>query len=171
MSDPVRLYLVRHAIAADRGSEWPDDTQRPLTKRGVARMRRSVEGLRALGVQVDLILTSPLVRAMQTARILAAGLRPKPALERLDALGPGIAPSDVAAALTRHDTKDAGTIALVGHEPGLGLLAAWLLGTDTPLPFKKGGVCRIDVVGLPPGRDGALVWFATPKMLRTLDGR
>jgi phosphohistidine phosphatase SixA len=56
----------------------------------------------------------------------------------------------------------------VGHEPDLGRLAAWLIGSREPLTFKKGGVCRIDVAGTAEPRDGVLVWMATPKMLRAL---
>jgi phosphohistidine phosphatase SixA len=59
-------------------------------------------------------------------------------------------------------------VALVGHEPGLGELAAWLIGARNPLTFRKGGVCRIDVPDQTAGRNGQLVWFATPKMLRAL---
>ena len=70
MPQTRQLYLVRHAIAAERGDKWPDDTKRPLTHKGAARMRQAVEGLRALGVEIDLVLTSPLVRAEQTADIL-----------------------------------------------------------------------------------------------------
>ena len=160
------LYLVRHAIAAERGPKWPDDAKRPLTHKGAARMRQVVRGLRALGVEIDLVLTSPLVRARQTADLLVEGLGSAPALDVAPALAPEETPPAVAAALARHAT--ANRIALVGHEPALGLLAAWLIGAREPIAFRKGGVCRIDVPALPPGRNGQLVWLATPKMLRAL---
>ena len=70
MAGPCELYLVRHAIAAERGEDWPDDDKRPLTARGVARFKESVDGMRRLGVEVDEIFTSPLVRAKQTADVL-----------------------------------------------------------------------------------------------------
>jgi len=165
-STGTSLYLVRHAIAAERGPKWPDDTKRPLTHKGAARMRQVVRGLRALGVEIDLVLTSPLVRARQTADLLVEGLGTAPAFEVVPALAPEEPPSAVAAAVGRHAT--ATRVALVGHEPALGLLGAWLIGAREPLVFKKGGVCRIDVPTLPPGRNGQLVWFATPKMLRAL---
>jgi phosphohistidine phosphatase len=158
------IYIVRHAIAGERGPEWPDDTKRPLTPKGVTRMRQQVEGLRALDVEIDVVFTSPLVRAHETAKILTAGLRPTPKLKLLDTLAPGHTPADVAESLV--DLDDCDAIALVGHEPGLGELAAWLIGARQPLPFKKGGVARIEVPDLPPGRTGQLVWLATPKMLR-----
>jgi phosphohistidine phosphatase len=160
------LYLVRHAIAATRGEKWPDDTKRPLTHKGMASMRLVVNGLDALGVKPALVLTSPLVRAYQTAELLVEGLDSVPDLEVLDALSPGRPPSDVAEALGAYPKLRA--IALVGHEPDMGQLAAWLIGAREPLTFKKGGACRIDIASIPPGRTGRLVWFATPKMLRAL---
>jgi len=160
------LYIVRHAIAGVRGDEWPDDDKRPVTRKGAAKMRQAVRGLDALGARIDLVLTSPLVRARQTADILADGLDPSPTLDVTNALAPGHPPAAIAEALGAH--KGCRAIALVGHEPDLGVLAAWLLGAREPLPFKKGGVCRIDVPGLPPAQDGQLRWFATPRMLRGL---
>ena len=164
MSHPAELYLVRHAVAAPRGEEWPDDARRPLTARGVARFKGAVEGLGTLGVEVDEIFTSPLVRARQTAALLAAGLAGSPPVRVLDALSPGHAPGFVVTALARAARRR--RVALVGHEPGLGELAAHLIGARRPLPFRKGGVCRIDVESLAPRHTGALAWFATPKLLR-----
>lgn len=166
MSTPTELYLVRHAIAAERGSEWPDDTKRPLTERGIGRFKEAVKGLRHLDVTVDEIFTSPLVRAKQTAEILAEGLPGKPSVKVLDALSPGHAPGSMLAQLAR--TARRRRIALVGHEPGLGELAAHLIGAGRALEFKKGGVCRIDVESLSSRRAGALNWFVTPKVLRGL---
>jgi phosphohistidine phosphatase len=166
MATPSELYLVRHAIAAERGEDWPDDDKRPLTARGVARFKESVEGLLHLDVALDEIFTSPLVRAKQTADILAATLPGKPAVKLLDALAPGHAPATVMAQLAR--TAKRRRIALVGHEPSLGELAAHLIGAGRALPFKKGGVCRIDVESLTSRRAGALGWFVTPKLLRGL---
>ena len=167
MPRPLELYLVRHAIAETRGEEWPDDDERPLTARGVARFREAVDGLRTLDTEVDEIFTSPLVRARQTAEILAAGLaRGKPAVRTLDALAPGHDPPSVLAQLARAVRRR--RVALVGHEPGLGELAAHLIGAGRALPFKKGGICRIDVESLASRRAGALAWFVTPKLLRGL---
>jgi phosphohistidine phosphatase len=163
---PHELYLVRHAIAADRGEEWPDDDKRPLTVRGVSRFKDAVEGLRKIGVEVDEIFTSPLVRAKHTADLLAAGLPGKPPVKTLDALAPGHTPTSVMAQLTRAARRR--RLAIVGHEPGLGELAAHLIGAGRALPFKKGGVCRIDVESLTSRRPGALSWFVTPRLLRRL---
>jgi phosphohistidine phosphatase len=163
---PSELYLVRHAVAAERGDEWPDDTKRPLTERGISRFREVVQGLEAFDVGIDEVFTSPLVRAKQTADLLVAGLEPRPSLKILEALAPGHAPSTVVAQLAKAARRR--RIALVGHEPDLGELAAYLIGAPRALPFKKGGVCRIDVEGLASKRAGALVWFVPPKVLRKL---
>jgi phosphohistidine phosphatase len=160
------LYLVRHAIAAERGDEWPDDNKRPLTERGISRFKEGIGGLRWLDVTLDEVITSPLVRAKQTADLLAGGLAGKPVVRVLDALAPGHAPSAVMTQLAKLARRT--RIAIVGHEPGLGELAAHLIGAPRPLPFRKGGVCRIDVESLTSKRAGSLVWFVTPKMLREL---
>lgn len=161
------LYLVRHGIAAERGKEWPDDSKRPLTHKGIARMREVAAGLKDLEVSFDLILTSPLVRARQTADLLHQGLGGSIPLEETTLLGPGGRPADLIEFL--RSKKKVDRIALVGHEPDLGQLAAFLIGARAPLVFKKGGICRIDFEKFPPVPPGHLVWFALPKMLRALD--
>ena len=166
MDADIQLYLIRHGLAASRGEAFPDDTKRPLTPQGVARLRREAAGLAALGVRFDLVLTSPLVRARQTADVLAQALAPRTAVTELPALAPGGTASATASALAEYSRYAA--IALVGHEPDLGQLAARLIGTRAAIPFKKGSVCRIDVEALPPSRPGRLAWFASPKMLRKL---
>lgn len=160
------VYLVRHAIAAERGPRWPDDNRRPLTHKGRARMRQVVMGLRRLGVEVDVILSSPLVRAAETAELIAEGLAVSPSVEMTTSLAPGQPQEALARALEPYSGRSA--LALVGHEPGLGELAAWLIGSAEPLIFKKGGVCRIELRRLPPKGTGQLVWHATPAMLRGL---
>jgi len=164
--EPCELYLVRHAIAAERGEEWPDDTKRPLTDVGITRFKEGVKGLAWLGVEIDEIFTSPLVRAKQTATLLAAGLGNKTSVKILDALSPGHAPRQVMNELSR--TAKRRRIALVGHEPGLGELAAHLVAAARPVPFKKGGVCCIAIQGLTSRRAGELLWLLPPKVLRRL---
>ena len=164
--EPCSLYLVRHAIAADRGEEWPDDTKRPLTDTGITRFKEAVAGLAWLDVEIDEIFTSSLVRAKQTAAILAHGLGNKTSVKTLEALAPGHSPRQVMSDLSRSAKRH--RIALVGHEPGLGELAAHLIGAPRALPFKKGGACCIEIQGLTSRRPGELVWFLPPKVLRRL---
>jgi phosphohistidine phosphatase len=166
MSGPYQLYLVRHGVAEDRGGAWPDDTKRPLTSDGMSRMRKATRGLSHLGLALDVILTSPLVRARQTADILAAGLEPRPTVVTTDALAPGASYAAIVAELEKLARKTG--VALVGHEPGVGELAARLVGSRHPIEFKKGAVCRIDLDEIPPGGPGDLRWMMTPKLLRAL---
>jgi phosphohistidine phosphatase len=164
--EPCDLYLVRHAIAAERGEQWPDDTKRPLTDVGIARFKEAVEGLKWLDVEIDEIFTSPLVRAKQTATLLAHGLGNKTSVKTLESLAPGHTPRQVINELSR--TAKRHRIALVGHEPGLGELAAHLLGAARALPFKKGGVSYIAIQGLTSRRPGELEWCLPPRVLRRL---
>jgi phosphohistidine phosphatase len=162
----LELYLIRHGIAEDRGEDWPDDSKRPLTNGGITKLRKEARGLVTLGVAFDQIVTSPLVRTRQTADVLAEVLKSKPPIAASDALAPAGTPAAVIQEIARHARKP--RVALVGHEPNMGELAAQLIGAKAPLEFKKGGLCRIDFDVLPPKGVGALRWFVTPKMLRAL---
>ena len=162
----LELYLVRHAIAAERGADYPDDSKRPLTSDGIARFRKETKALAALGVDVDHIISSPLVRAKQTAEILSAALPSQPSITTSDALAPAGTPTAVYQELAKHMRK--ARIALVGHEPNIGELAARLIGSRTPMEFKKGAICRIDFEVFPPKGHGHLRWFVMPRMLRKL---
>jgi phosphohistidine phosphatase len=162
----TELYLIRHGVAEERGDAWPDDAKRPLTQDGVSKLRKSARGLKALGVVIDVIVTSPFVRTRQTAEIIAAGLDPHPHIVTADSLTPGGAVTAVLSDLEKQAKRE--RIALVGHEPGIGELAARLLGTRHPIPFKKGAVCLIDIEALPPPGPGDLRWFLTPKIMRAI---
>jgi phosphohistidine phosphatase len=165
MAAPIELYLVRHAIAAERGPNYPDDRERPLTSEGVARFKRTVEGLKALEVKLELVLTSPLVRASHTAELLVAGIGGKPRLDQLEALAPGGRMTDVLEAVARY-SKRAKQLAVVGHEPDLGELAARLLRSRGTIEFKKGAVCCIELDGAMPNGPGTLKWLMPPRVLR-----
>lgn len=166
MAHGHQLYVIRHGLADARGERWPDDAKRPLTREGIARLRKSARALRGLGVDFDLILTSPLVRARQTAEILAEGQDLKAAVVVTAALAPGGTPAGVVKELGKHARERA--IAMVGHEPGLGALASALIGVPQPIPFKKGAVCRIDVDSVAALGPGTLRWLLTPKVLGRL---
>jgi phosphohistidine phosphatase len=162
----VELYIVRHAIAAERGPEWPDDTRRPLTERGIDRFKQVVAGLVFLDVRLDVIFTSPLLRAQQTAEYLSEGLPDEVPLEFADTLAPGHTPVEMMEQIARQG-GGAARVAVVGHEPDLGALAGWLIGARRALPFKKGGVARFDMDGL-TSRYASLAWHMPPKVLRKL---
>ncbi|MEQ1573814.1 MAG: phosphohistidine phosphatase SixA [Vicinamibacterales bacterium] len=160
------ISIVRHAIAAERGEEWPDDTKRPLTEQGIARFKEVVRGLAWLEVGIDEIFTSPLVRARQTAALLAAGISGKPNMKVLESLAPGHSVAAVLQELAQ--TARRKRVALVGHEPGLGELAGHLIGTRRALPFRKGGACHILIESFSTRRAGELQWFLPPRALRKL---
>jgi phosphohistidine phosphatase len=162
----LELYLIRHGLAADRGDEYPDDSKRPLTSDGIAQLRKEARALDAFGIGFDHIITSPLVRTRQSADVFAEHLKSKPAVSNSDALAPAGTPAAVMQEVGKHARK--GRVALVGHEPNLGELAARLIGARSPLDFKKGAICRIDFDVLPPKGAGRLRWFVTPKMLRRM---
>ena len=161
---PCELYLVRHAVAAERGDDWPDDTKRPLTAKGVSRFKEVVRGLVWLGVGLDEIYSSPLVRAKQTADLLSEGLKERTSVRTIDELSPGHEPASVLAELGKRVKRR--RVALVGHEPDLGELAAALIDAPRALAFRKGGVCRIDVDRVGASAQGSLIWFLPPKVLR-----
>ena len=166
MAGPFELYFIRHGVAEEQGEAWPDDTKRPLTEDGMSRLRKSARGLERVGVTFDVMLTSPLVRTRQTAEILAAAFAPRPPIVNVESLTPEGTYQGVIADLEKQSRRL--RIALVGHEPSIGELAARLSGSRHPFEFKKGAVCRIDVETLPPGGPGSLRWFLTPRMLRAL---
>ncbi len=158
------LLLVRHAIAEERGAAWPDDDVRPLTKKGKTRMREVAARLQAIRETADIIVSSPLKRALDTARILKEEWQSEADVEVVNVLAPGHTPAETIAAVAKAASEE--RIVLVGHEPHLGELAAWLIGAKQLVPFRKGGVARIDVETLSRPREGQLIWLATPKMLR-----
>lgn len=166
MATPLEVYLIRHGVAAERGEEYPDDSKRPLTSEGISALRKEARALDGLGIGFDYIITSPLVRARQTADVFAEHLKTKPSVSNSDALAPAGSPAAVVQEIVKHARK--GRIALVGHEPNMGELAARLIGARAAIEFKKGAICRIDFEALPPKGVGHLRWFIAPKMLRKL---
>ena len=162
----LELYLIRHGIAAERGEAYADDSKRPLTSDGIAALRKEAKALAHLGISFDQIIASPLVRTKQTAEVFAQILPTKPSIALADALAPAGTPPAVFQELAKYMRKQ--SIALVGHEPNIGELAARLIGARVPLEFKKGAICRIDFEVFPPKGAGHLRWFITPRMLRRL---
>jgi phosphohistidine phosphatase len=166
VTGPYEIYLIRHGLAEERGDAWPDDAKRPLTGEGKSALRKIARGLARRGVGFDIILTSPFVRARQTAETIATELEHRPPLVSVESLTPSGSFVSVLTDLEKHAKK--ARIALVGHEPSIGELAARLAGMRRPLEFKKGAICRIDFDVPPPKGGGMLRWFLTPKMLRSL---
>ena len=168
----MRLYLVRHGIAADADAKrWPDDRQRPLTAAGARRFKRTagalVELMQSAG-DVERLIVSPLVRARETAAILHRAGLPDPIEESV--LAPGRTAARVLAVLRAHDVQ---SLALVGHEPDLGrLLAVCIAGPDARLSlhFRKGAAACLWFAGAPRVGEATLEWLLPPKALRALRG-
>jgi phosphohistidine phosphatase len=162
----MKLYLMRHGIALDRiGGAVQNDFQRPLTEEGRTEATAVALALKRFGVGADVVVSSPLVRAKQTAEIISDVFAVKHALEITEALAPGGGASDLYKVLRKLVPFQEAF--LVGHEPDIGRLAGTLLwsGPDLNISFKKAGVCRIDVFEIPPTSPGELKWFLTPKIL------
>lgn len=161
----MKLYLLRHGDAADQSdSRYATDAARPLTPKGIKRTRQLANGLRQMDITFDVIFSSPLVRARQTAEIVARSLKLEKHLRLTNHLAPEGAFVDIVAQIenVRPVSK---TLLLVGHEPFLSGLIS-LLCTGGPvlgLTLKKGGLCRLEVATLKAGRCALLEWLLSPR--------
>lgn len=157
------LYILRHAIAEERDHEkWPDDSHRPLTRKGAKRMRRAAEGMRALNLSFDVIYTSPFVRAKQTAGIVATVFDAKK-LRETETLAVDGDPEELITLINNADAAFE-RVLLVGHEPYLSDLISTLVIGDSSLPLtmKKGALCKLTVSTLTYGRCATLDWLLPP---------
>lgn len=167
----MELLVVRHAIAHERNvRRWPDDRHRPLTPEGVRKFRKVALGLKRLGIRPQRVLTSPLVRARQTADLLAQ-VAQWPAPMECAELSPEYAPADVIGLLRKFRVK---TIAVVGHEPALGSLILTCVTGSTyreALTLKKGGLASVEFPRLPRAGGATLRWVYAPRILRAVAKR
>lgn len=166
----MRLLIVRHAHARDSeefAATGRPDSERPLSGEGERRMKAAVDGVRMLVPELDAIATSPYRRAQQTAALVAAPYRLTPQL--VSALAPAGGPDGVVAWLAG---QRSGCLAVVGHEPDLGRLAAVLLTGRAGdfLPLKKGAVCCLELPAEPVAGAGRLTWLLTASQLGMLRG-
>jgi phosphohistidine phosphatase len=166
----MKLLVIRHAIAQERDvfskSGKPDDL-RPLTPKGRRRMARTAAGLRRLVPRIDVLVSSPLVRAQQTATVVAEeyGI---PTGEATAVLAPGATMESFASWAAAQKGNE--VIAVVGHEPHLSSLVTWLVSglEDSRLELKKGGVCLLEFADAPARASATLLWLQTPRSLRQL---
>ena len=158
----MQLLVIRHALAEDAGP-GRDDAARALTDPGKAKLRQAVRGLRALEIQFERILTSPWKRAAQTADLLAPIASAAPIATDLLTRPPG--PELLAMIAERNETT-----AVVGHEPWLGELVAWLAFGDPKhgdaLVIKKCGVLWLEGTSVPGGMQ--IRASIPPKLLRAI---
>jgi phosphohistidine phosphatase len=162
------LYIVRHSDAVPSGTPGVPEDERPLTDKGVKKMREIARGLRAVDVKPELILSSPLPRARRTAEIVVEEMGGGIPLKLTDALSP----SGNRSALYREFRTDRrlSAVMIVGHQPALGEIAgeiAWG-SAEHYLELKKGGVCALEIGRLDPTPAGTLLWLLTPAISRQI---
>lgn len=166
----MRLYLLRHAIAVERGTEgYEQDDTRPLTPKGERRMARIARGIRGLRLPFDLILSSPVLRARQTAEILVRFLGDESLLHFTEHLRPD-GNSALLIEEIRTDHARCRNVVLVGHQPYLGELASRLIDgrPGSAIDLKKGGLARLTTDGLKNGKCATLDWLLSPRILVAL---
>lgn len=154
------LYFLRHGLAGDKTKWQSDDRLRPLTQEGNASMIHTAERIEALNLGLDLIISSPLVRAYQTAEIVARRLAMMDKLVQDERLAPGVGFQGLAGILEGHFED---TIMLVGHEPDFSGMLTTLIGGGK-LVLQKGGLARVDLTSNEPLL-GKLVWLLPREFL------
>jgi phosphohistidine phosphatase len=167
----MNLYIIRHAMAVEPGAPgFEDDSQRPLTDKGSEKMVNIARGLKALEVRFDLIVSSPFVRANDTARILLKVMRmKKEQLVTSENLAPLGSPEQMLGEISKN-YSNLDSLAVVGHEPNLSALISLLVAGDVSLSvnLKKGGVCLLSAENLVHERRATLEWLLTPRHLLAL---
>jgi phosphohistidine phosphatase len=167
----MNLYIIRHAIAVEAGAPgYEDDSQRPLTGKGRKKMEQVAQGLKKLDAEIDVMLTSPYVRAADTAKIVRKvfGLSKDQMVATEYLMPTGYA--DQLINLINEKYASVANLALVGHEPYLGNLISVLVAGDPDVAFdlKKGGVCLLTAEALQYGKCATLEWFLAPIQLAEL---
>lgn len=166
----MKLLVIRHAVAEDRDAfavTGQPDARRPLTDDGRKKMKGAARGLKRVVDRIDVLATSPLLRAAQTAELVSkayGGLETR----TVDELSPERRPDELLGWLRGHQLGD--TVAVVGHEPHLGFLVGWLLTgrNDSFVEFRKGGAALLEFDDPPSGGNAVLSWAMPPRLLRWL---
>ncbi|MDZ4662111.1 MAG: histidine phosphatase family protein [Pseudomonadota bacterium] len=163
----MKLLVIRHAQAMDRSEALRmnlSESERPLTKRGIKAFSDSVESLYKINPKIDLILTSPLKRAHDTALLLQKKYK-HAKLDVYQSLSAGKSLSTV----LRRIFSDVENLAIVGHEPQLSRLISFLISgqKESFIELKKGAVCLIEIQGSFSKFKAELKWLITPKIMTT----
>ncbi len=162
----MQLYIVRHGIAIDRDDpKSPLEAERYLTEEGIEKTTLVAKSIAALGISTDLLVSSPYVRAMQTAEIFASALDyAQQKIGKSEALLPGAEPGAFFRELARQ--KEASTVFCFGHAPHVDALVAAAIGVKHHITeMKKAGVALVELKRVSPP-SGQLVWLVTPKLVR-----
>ena len=163
----MQLLVIRHGIAEDKdvfARSGRSDNERPLTAEGKRQLQPVAMGLARIVKHIDVLAASPLVRAAQTAAIIAAEYDGM-SVETVAALEPQRAPSELVSWLEAR--RAAEVVAIAGHEPHLGTLVTWLLSglDDSHVEIEMAGACLLTIEGAPGARCATLHWLLTPEML------
>jgi len=162
------LYLVRHGIAIDREDpNCPPETERYLTRDGIKKTREAAAGIRALKVEAALMITSPYVRAMQTAEIFAEALGySREKIRQSQALRPGGNPAEFMKEIAHLKASE---VMCFGHAPHMDQLIAAAIGARAVFTaLKKAGVAALEFESAAAGK-ATLNWIVTPKILRQIE--
>jgi phosphohistidine phosphatase len=162
----MELYIVRHGIAIDREDpKSPAEADRFLTEEGIEKTKQVAKAICALGLHADLLVSSPYVRAMQTAEIFASALGfAKQKIGKTETLLPGAEPGAFFRELARQ--KQASAVFCFGHGPNVDELVAAAVGSSRPITsMKKAGVALLELKRISPP-SGQLLWLLTPKVLK-----
>jgi phosphohistidine phosphatase len=163
----MKLYLLRHGIAAERGPRWAGhDADRPLTKTGSKKVLRVGEAMKEMELSFDLILSSPFRRARETAEIVADLFDYGDRLKYSAHLKVGGRPASLIREIKTH-YPSCRSILLVGHEPYLSSLISVLMSGEDRLliTMKKGGLCKLEAQSLRYGRCASLQWLLGPSQV------
>jgi len=166
----MQLLVIRHGIAEDAAefaATGNDDSRRPLTKAGKRKMKEVAAGLREIVDTVDVIAASPLLRAQQTAEIVARAYRDL-SVSTVQALSPASHPSGLVDWLGEHASAE--VVAIVGHEPHLGMLVTWLMtgAGDSRVAMSKGGAALLELPSRVTAGSGTMEWLLTGSQLRRI---
>ena len=163
----MNLYVLRHGLAADRDSrQYSRDEERPLTPKGTRKIARQVKGMRSIGLSLDAVVTSPLLRAVQTAKIVHKRLPVSSELVTYESLSPLGGAHMLMEELATGYPSD-GSVMTVGHEPYLSdLISVLVSGVPGQLVrLKKGALCKLRLPSPRYGRCGWIEWSLTPRQL------
>jgi len=160
----LQLYILRHATAIPRGTAGYPTDDRPLTEEGIEKFVECAKAINTIAGRFDVIISSPLVRALHTAKILAEHTSFTKEITVTEHLLPGSPQRSLFKFLNNY--KHSEKICIAGHEPHLGFIASKLIGMDNSvIELKKGAMCRIDTDKFPPDNSGKLIWLIQPKQL------
>jgi phosphohistidine phosphatase len=166
----MNLYILRHGLAVERGTPgFENDARRPLTPKGRRQLRKITDAIGTMKLRPDVILSSPLVRARQTAEIVATGLKLERRLAFADELSPGGSVKKLTVKIRALNPLPENLL-LVGHEPNLSKMISLLVIGKTSAGFalKKAGLAKLEVESLRAGQCATIVWLLTPVQMKLM---